>query len=92
MKTHEQIDERSLDPTRQGLEKARITCRHWFEQRPSPSVREWLQLLQRPWEEIREILLDASENGRRLRQSDPFCGVLTPHERWDIYREHNEAS
>ena|SRR5690348_2441035 len=104
MKTHEQIDERSLDlaraivrkidsdRTRQGLEKARITCRRWFERRPSPSVHEWLQILERPWEDIREILLDPSENGRRLRQSDPFCGVLTPHERWAIYRDHNEAS
>jgi len=33
------------------------------------------------------ILLDESEEGTRLRQIDPFCGILTPKERWEIYRE-----
>ena len=52
-----------------------------------------MAILERPWAEIRSILLDDSEEGRRLRQNDPFCGVLTPAERWDIYREAiaNEA-
>jgi len=100
MKTHPQIDERSLalakaivkkiegDPARQGLEKARATCRRWFRQRPAPAVREWLEILDRPWEEIRAVLLDETEEGQRLRQSDPFCGILTAHERWAIYRAH----
>ena len=104
MKTHEQIDQRSLalaravvekierDPARRGLEKARATCRRWFRERPAPVVSEWLGILGRPWEEIRAALLDDSEEGQRLRQSDPFCGILTPQERWAIYRSHHEAS
>ena len=40
-----------------------------------------------PWPEIGSILFDDSEEGRRLRQSDPFSGILTPAERWEIYRE-----
>jgi hypothetical protein len=50
-------------------------------------------ILQRSWPEIRTNLLDDSEEGRRLRQNDPFCGILTPVERWEIYREaaRNEA-
>jgi len=44
-------------------------------------------ILQRPWPEIRNILLNESEEGTRLRQSDPFCGILTPAERWEIYRD-----
>jgi hypothetical protein len=98
MKTHQQIDERSLalaraivdkidrDPQRAGLEKARATCRRWFQERPLPAIREWMEILDRPWEEIRAVLLDESEHGQRLRQSDPFCGILTPQGRWDIYQ------
>jgi hypothetical protein len=103
MKTHQQIDERSLamaraivaridgDPTRAGLVRARATCQRWFRDRPMPVFSEWLEILKRPWEEIREVLLDESETGQRLRQSDPFCGILTPQERWAIYRAHHET-
>ena len=42
---------------------------------------------------MRAVLLDESDEGQRLRQNDPFCGVLTPKERWAIYRESaNDAA
>jgi hypothetical protein len=107
MKTHEEVDRRSLalaravvdaidrDSSRDGLAKARKTCARWQRQSPSPAIAEWLVILQRDWEEIRPILLDPGEEGRRLRQSNPFCGVLSPRERWEIYRrfshEHQAA-
>lgn len=103
-RTHQQIDQRSLamarvivaridrDPARAGLAKAKATCQRWFEQRPQPAVREWLEILSRPWEEVRAVLLDESEVGQRLRQSDPFCGILTPQERWEIYKAYRETS
>jgi len=96
--THQAIDQRSLtmvrrivekidaDPTRAGFEHAKRTCRRWVEMGNIPA-REWLALLDRPWEEVRLILLDESEEGQRLRQNDPFTGILTPQERWEIYRE-----
>jgi hypothetical protein len=83
----ERID---LDPARRGLTKARDTCRRWYNQRPEPAIREWLEILERPWEEIRTILLDSTDEGQRLRQSDPFCGILTPEERWTIYKQFSE--
>jgi hypothetical protein len=95
MSSHRFIEERSLamvakiveiidqDPTRSGLQKARENSQRWT---PSPALQEWQQLLERPWEEIRRVLLDPSEEGRRLRQSDPFVGILSPQERWEIYR------
>ena len=98
MKTHEQIDRRSLalaravadaidrDPSRAGLERARKTCGRWRLQSPSPAVVEWSRILELEWDEIRPLLLDPGEQGRRLRQSSPFCGVLSPRERWEIYR------
>jgi len=103
MKTHQQIDERSLamakaivakidtDPGKAGLARAKATCQRWFRERPIPAIGEWLAILERPWEEIRQVLLDESETGRRLRQSDPFCGILTPQERWAIYRAYHET-
>jgi hypothetical protein len=99
MRTHEQIDQRSLalaravvdvidrDPSRRGLEHARSTCRRWILQNPSPAMEEWGRLLERDWQAIRLWLLDPGEEGRRLRQSSPFCGVLSPRERWTIYRQ-----
>jgi hypothetical protein len=52
-----------------------------------------MAILQGSWPEIRSVLLDESEEGKRLRQNSPFCGILTPVERWAIYREaaRNEA-
>jgi hypothetical protein len=96
MRTHQQIDQRSLemaraivakidgDPHRDGLQHAKDVCRRWVEKGNIPA-REWLPLLEQSWEHVREILLDESEEGRRLRQNDPFCGILTPRERWAIY-------
>src|SRR5688572_33040223 len=98
MKTHDAIDRRSLemarrivakidaDPRREGLSRARRVCARWVERGNVPA-REWETILaERSWEEIRRILLEDSEESRRLRQSDPFCGILTPQERWEIYR------
>jgi hypothetical protein len=98
VRTHQEIDRRSLemvrqivakidaDPARAGFEKAKGVCRRWVARGNVPA-REWLTILERPWEEVRAILLDESDEGQRLRQSDPFVGILTPQERWAIYRE-----
>lgn len=74
------------DPERRGLEHAREVCRRWVAAGNVPA-REWMPILERPWEEIRAVLLDESDEGQRLRQSDPFVGILTPQERWAIYRD-----
>ena len=74
------------DPERRGLEHAKSVCERWVAQGNVPA-REWMSILMRPWEEVRRVLLDDSDEGQRLRQSDPFCGILTPEERWTIYRE-----
>ena len=80
------VDAIDRDLARDGLSKARQTCARWQRQASSPAIAEWLDILQRDWEQIRPILLDPGERGRRLRQSNPFCGILSPRERWEIYR------
>jgi hypothetical protein len=99
MKTHREIDQRSLalaravvakidgDPGHRGLDRARDVCRRWVQQGAAGSCSEWQAILDRPWDEVWRVLLDESHEGQRLRQSDPFCGVLTPRERWEIYRK-----
>lgn len=96
---HHDIEERSLalaravaakidaDPAHKGVARARETCRRWREKMDSRDLRLWSEVLELPWDEIRRVLLDPSPNGRRLRQSNPFCGILTPRERWRVYRE-----
>jgi hypothetical protein len=102
MHHHTNIDRRSLalaravasridaDPQHSGLLKARAVCRRWLDQGSSPAVREWAVILEHPWEQVREILLAESEGSRRLRQSGPFVGILSPRERWTIYRKFKE--
>ncbi len=94
MRTHQEIEERSLalaaeidaDPARRGLERARRVCARWAAIEHPPDVDAWQEILKGPWPSVRAALLDPSETGRRLRQSSPFCGILTPRERWSIWR------
>ena len=102
VRTHQGIDRRSLemvrrivakidsDPERRGLAHAKSVCERWALQ-GNISAREWMVILGKPWEQIRVVLLDESDEGQRLRQTDPFVGVLTPEERWEIYRQARGA-
>ncbi|MCP4753011.1 MAG: hypothetical protein GY866_19155 [Proteobacteria bacterium] len=99
MKTHQDIDKRSLllakaivskiesDPRSEGRNKAIENCERRCKANPSPAVLEWLEILQSPWSNVKKALLDESGEGKRLRQSNPFCGILTPQERWQIYKK-----
>jgi hypothetical protein len=96
MRNHDAIDRRSLamarrivakiDADPRLLDHAHRVCARWVERGNVPAM-EWMEILRQPWADIRAILLDDSEESRRLRQNDPFCGILTPRERWEIYRE-----
>jgi len=103
MQSHQNIDERALvlarhivehidaDPERQGLGKAREICRRWqriLEKRERNNADEWAEILRHPWDDIRQVLLDPGANATRLRQNNPFCGVLSNRERWHIIKEY----
>ena len=102
MRTHQEIDARSLamaraivrkidsDPARQGIARAKSVCERWARLGNVPGVDEWREILDLPWGRLRVVLLDASEEGQRLRQNSPFCGVIAPKERWQIYREYRD--
>ena len=52
----------------------------------SRASREWKEILTRPWAQVREILLEESDKGQRLRSSKPFSGIVTEEERLKIIR------
>jgi hypothetical protein len=100
MKDHRWIDQRSLafcrliarkveanpdliDIARANVERWLTTC--------SPGVRrallEWRTALDQSTEAVMALLLGIDERSVRLRQSNPFAGVLTPNERNAILRE-----
>jgi hypothetical protein len=102
MRSHEWIDDRSLALDRAIADKlrakpalvdqARRTLDRWVEQRrPAvPSVLlEWQEILAHwPLPRILDLLASDEENPRRLRQSSPFCGILSDEERLAILREY----
>jgi hypothetical protein len=45
---------------------------------------EWRGILDRPLEEICDLLRSDSEEARRLRQNSPFAGVISPREVWEL--------
>lgn len=102
MKDHRLIDERSLafhrlivgklraDPTLVAMAHSNIE--RWL-QTCSPGVRltllEWQELLGTPFEKLLAFLESSGERATRLRQSSPFCGILTESERLAIIREYH---
>lgn len=48
-------------------------------------INEWENILEQPWTSVAAFITSFSERARRLRQSSPFAGVLTPKERKLIY-------
>ena len=100
MKDHRLIDERSLAFDRliaaklrsepALIEKARGNLARWLETvspRAKPALLEWQRVLSGSFDELLALLEATDERATRLRQSSPFCGILTPEERTGIIRE-----
>jgi hypothetical protein len=108
MKDHQLIDARSLAfgqqiATRVAIEpkliaQARETVLHWLVDCSSGSrseLEEWLSVLDGPVEQVIQLLTGLDERAIRLRQSNPFAGVLSAQERNQIlkrFQQHDAAS
>ena len=103
VKDHRLIDERSLAFDRLVaaklrtnpalLEKARANLSRWLQtsgNRAVPDLLEWQLVLDGSLSEVLALLVATDERARRLRQSSPFCGILTPAERLAIIREYHQ--
>ena len=52
---------------------------------------EWRNLIEgEPWEKLRDMLIEESDEGQRLRSSSPFAGIVTPAERERILAAKGE--
>src|SRR2546430_471570 len=100
MKDHRLIDQRSLAFDRviaaklranpALVEKARRNLNRWLASAAPavrPALREWQLLLDGPLDTLLFTLESADQRSTRLRQSSPFCGILTPAERTGILKE-----
>lgn len=70
------------------LDKAKANVERWSAKsaRLQPHyLREWHEILGRPWPEIAELMTSMGEDATRLRSSSPFAGVLTATERDQIF-------
>ena len=57
---------------------------------PQP-LREWKTILQHnDMGKVLRIMTRADEEGNRLRQSSPFCGILTEREREAIWARYDQ--
>jgi hypothetical protein len=62
---------------RSNLRRWRRKLGYW-----PPALREWEKILEEnPIERVLRILTQDNDDGQRLRQSDPFVGILTESER-----------
>jgi transcriptional regulator with XRE-family HTH domain len=85
---HRAIARRLEESPEPILRRARRTLERMRQQHPGarPFLSRWRSLLDRPVEEIREVLADPRPSARELRHVTPFGGVLTASERTSVYR------
>ena len=79
---------RKIDANAALLEIPKRNLKRWSEIKAGPTamyLREWQQILLKPWPEVAAFITDFSDDAVRLRQSSPFAGVLTPAERKQVY-------
>ncbi len=98
--THQRIDERSaafgkiiaerLRDEPWMIAHARGNLERWMKSCAPSCVgafEEWRRVIDGPTDGIIELLTSVDEEAVRLRQSNPFAGVLTPAERNAVIRE-----
>ena len=81
------------------MEEAIINLQRYLKQsfsdsrKPISPLVEWQELLEnQSLEEILDFMVSDSERAKRLRQSSPFAGILTPQERWRIYEAYRPGT
>ena len=99
VRAHEWIDRRSLalheavaaklETQPQLLGVARLNVQRWLRTSSTAALREWSSLLETmPLPELLALLRSPGDEAARLRQSSPFAGLLTPHERQTILNDY----
>lgn len=69
------------------MERVRSTLKRWLsivDGRSLPYLMEWQRLLDAGIDECLKVATEDSEHAATLRQSSPFCGILTEQERLEF--------
>lgn len=90
---HRAIAERLEEAPEPTLRRARRTLERMNRQHPAarPLLSRWRRILERPVEEVLEVLVDPRPSARELRHVTPFAGILTARERALVYRRFAAA-
>jgi hypothetical protein len=71
-----------------GKAKARELLDRWLVmphlQRQAPLLRRWREVLDLPVDELESTIM--SEDGQQLRQCSPMGALITPQERFAVFR------
>lgn len=99
MRTHQEIDRRSLDLHRLIASKIRNnpalfskvqdTLARWrgiVSESTQPYLLQWETLIDQGIEKCLAVAEEDSPNATALRQSSPFCGILTNQERHEFLK------
>lgn len=94
LREHEIVAQRLRENPAGVLRHARENVERWgwLREYPDPArrppyVREWIELLQGPVEDILEVLTGTDERSVLLRSSSPFAGILHYRERWALRKQ-----
>jgi len=96
---HRELDDRSLFLAHQIAARLRQRPELWAHPRanierwgdsPAKDIRFSREMMTRPAEEILAAYTEDSEEGRRIRQSAPFAGVLSPKERIALFKRFRD--
>jgi transcriptional regulator with XRE-family HTH domain len=85
-------DKLAADPA-PVVRKARSNLALMLRTNPEASglLGAWRRALSLPTAELIDLLHDPRPSARELRHVSPFAGVLSPSERWDVYRRFGRS-
>lgn len=88
LELHRAIASKIVDDADAARERAHGNIETMWASNPGagPLLGEWQRLLDLPTDDLVDVLIDPRPRARELRHVTPFAGVLTPSERWDVYR------
>ncbi|MHB1952843.1 MAG: hypothetical protein ACYCOU_03760 [Sulfobacillus sp.] len=72
------------------LDRARTNIARWKKQLGQSASHDldiWSAFLTGPLDDILSVMVARTEEGNRLRQSSPFCGIISQARRMEIFRE-----
>jgi transcriptional regulator with XRE-family HTH domain len=93
LELHRAIAEKLVADPASVVRKARKNVELMIKTNPEASalLRAWRQALSLPTSDLLDLLDDPRPRARELRHVSPFAGVLTPGERWDLYRRFGHS-